>query len=414
MFFGSYDYSIDEKGRLVVPSKIRGSLGTNVYILKGYDGCVSLYTEETFLELTESLKSLPFESKESRLHARLVLGSVVMITIDKQGRLQFPQATLTKYNLKKEVTIVGVLDHLEIWDREEYQKYLNDNEGDFESNAEELLKHEKWLSLSVLLNEVIEGLNIKENGIYIDATLGRAGHSKEILKRLKSGLLVGIDQDDEALSYSKSLLAEVSNNFQLVKGNFRDLDKIVKNLSLERVDGILFDLGVSSPQFDEDYRGFSYRYNNKLDMRMNQSSSLTAKIVVNTYSKNDLIRVFKEYGEEKYANSIASNIVKYRNNKEIETTFELVDIIKKSKPMKELNKAGHPAKQVFQAIRIEVNDELNALKEGLNKALDILSINGRVAVISFHSLEDKIVKNIFRERAIIMVIESMTLNYLMR
>lgn len=268
--------------------------------------------------------------------------------------------------------------------------------------------------LSVLLNEVIEGLNIKENGIYIDATLGRAGHSKEILKRLKSGLLVGIDQDDEALSYSKSLLAEVSNNFQLVKGNFRDLDKIVKNLSLERVDGILFDLGVSSPQFDEDYRGFSYRYNNKLDMRMNQSSSLTAKIVVNTYSKNDLIRVFKEYGEEKYANSIASNIVKYRNNKEIETTFELVDIIKKSKPMKELNKAGHPAKQVFQAIRIEVNDELNALKEGLNKALDILSINGRVAVISFHSLEDKIVKNIFRERAIIMVIESMTLNYLMR
>ena len=255
--------------------------------------------------------------------------------------------------------------------------------------------------LSVLLNEVIEGLNIKENGIYIDATLGRAGHSKEILKRLKSGLLVGIDQDDEALSYSKSLLAEVSNNFQLVKGNFRDLDKIVKNLSLERVDGILFDLGVSSPQFDEDYRGFSYRYNNKLDMRMNQSSSLTAKIVVNTYSKNDLIRVFKEYGEEKYANSIASNIVKYRNNKEIETTFELVDIIKKSKPMKELKKAGHPAKQVFQAIRIEVNDELNALKEGLNKALDVLSINGRVAVISFHSLEDKMVKNIFRERAII-------------
>ena len=255
--------------------------------------------------------------------------------------------------------------------------------------------------LSVLLNEVIEGLNIKENGIYIDATLGRAGHSKEILKRLKSGLLVGIDQDDEALSYSKSLLAEVSNNFQLIKGNFRDLDKIVKNLSLERVDGILFDLGVSSPQFDEDYRGFSYRYNNKLDMRMNQSSSLTAKIVVNTYSKNDLIRVFKEYGEEKYANSIASNIVTYRNNKEIETTFELVDIIKKSKPMKELKKAGHPAKQVFQAIRIEVNDELNALKEGLNKALDVLSINGRVAVISFHSLEDKIVKNIFRERAII-------------
>ena len=187
--------------------------------------------------------------------------------------------------------------------------------------------------VSVLLNESIKMLQIKDDGVYVDCTLGRGGHSSEILKRLKSGLLVGIDQDDEALSYSKSLLTEVSNNFQLIKGNFRDLDKIVKNLSLERVDGILFDLGVSSPQFDEDYRGFSYRYNNELDMRMNQSSSLTAKIVVNTYSKNDLIRVFKEYGEEKYANSIASNIVKYRNNKEIETTFELVDIIKKSKPM---------------------------------------------------------------------------------
>lgn len=256
--------------------------------------------------------------------------------------------------------------------------------------------------VSVLLNEVIEGLNVKEDGIYVDATLGRAGHSSEILKRLSDkGLLIGIDQDDEALSYSQDKLKSINSNFILKKGNFRNIDEILKEIGINGVDGILFDLGVSSPQFDEDYRGFSYRMNNPLDMRMNQSSSLTAKEVVNTYSEDALKKIFLEYGEEKYASIIARNIIKYRKNKEILTTFDLVDIIKKSKPQKELNKIGHPAKQVFQAIRIEVNDELNALKEGLTKALNSLNIHGRIAVISFHSLEDRIVKKIFKDEAII-------------
>lgn len=254
---------------------------------------------------------------------------------------------------------------------------------------------------SVLLNEAIEGLNIKENGIYLDATLGRAGHSKEILKKLKEGHLIGIDQDDEALTYSKEVLSQISNKFDVIKSNFKDLDKVLDELNINKVDGILFDLGVSSPQFDEDYRGFSYRNDAPLDMRMDQSSSLTAKYIVNNYSFENLFKIFKEYGEDKYSYSIAKNICKYRQEKEISTTFELVDIIKKSKPMSELKKVGHPAKQIFQALRIEVNDEINVLKIALKKALERINVNGRIVVITFHSLEDKIVKKIFKEVSVI-------------
>ncbi len=251
--------------------------------------------------------------------------------------------------------------------------------------------------IPVLLNEVIEGLNIKPNGIYIDATLGRGGHSKEILRRLdKKGLLVGIDQDTEAIEYCEVELSKIATNRIIVNDNFLNIDEIITKLGIHGVDGILFDLGVSSPHFDEDYRGFSYKYDNVLDMRMNQKSSLTAKDIVNNYSYKDLVRIFKEYGEEKYSTSIARNICKCREEKEIQTTLELVDIIKKSKPDRELKKQGHPAKQVFQALRIEVNDELNVLKEGLTKATKLLNIGGRIAVISFHSLEDRIVKEIFK------------------
>lgn len=255
--------------------------------------------------------------------------------------------------------------------------------------------------ISVLLNEAIEGLNIKENGIYVDLTLGRAGHSKEILKKLKNGHLVGFDQDDEAITYSKEELAKISDKFDIVNDNFRNITVDLNSLGIKSIDGALFDLGVSSPQFDEDYRGFSYNKDAILDMRMNRNSNLTAKYIVNNYSLEELVRVFKEYGEEKYSYSIAKNICKRREQHEIETTLELVDIIKASKPKKELMLQGHPAKQVFQALRIEVNDELNALKEALVGALDMLNVNGRVVVITFQSLEDRIVKNIFRDYAVI-------------
>ncbi|MDY2728138.1 MAG: 16S rRNA (cytosine(1402)-N(4))-methyltransferase RsmH [Candidatus Onthovivens sp.] len=255
--------------------------------------------------------------------------------------------------------------------------------------------------ISVLLNEAIDGLNIKSNGIYLDCTLGRAGHSKEILKRIKEGFLVGIDQDDEALEFSKNELAKISNNYQVVKSNFKDLDKVLESLNIKKVDGILFDLGVSSPQFDEDYRGFSYSHDAKLDMRMDLNSSLTAEYIINNYSFEKLLKVFKEYGEDKYSYIIAKNICKERTKSPIKTTFELVDIIKKSKPMSELKKAGHPAKQIFQALRIEVNDEINVLKEALEKAINSLYLNGRIVVITFHSLEDKVVKEVFKKYSVI-------------
>lgn len=249
---------------------------------------------------------------------------------------------------------------------------------------------------SVLLNETIESLNLKENSIVVDMTLGFAGHSSQILKRIKKGYLFAFDQDEEAIRYSMEKLKTISDNFQIIDSNFVYVKEKLKELNISKVDAILYDLGVSSPQLDEDYRGFSYRFDAPLDMRMDQDNKLTAKIIVNTYDLKDLIRIFKDYGESRFAVSIAKNIIKYRETKEINTTLELVDIIKSSVPYKERIKK-HPAKQIFQALRIEVNKELEVLEKSLDDALDLLNINGRLAVITFHSLEDKIVKRKFLE-----------------
>lgn len=249
---------------------------------------------------------------------------------------------------------------------------------------------------SVLLNETIESLNLKDNSIVVDMTLGFAGHSSQILKRIKNGYLFAFDQDEEALKFSKEKLSKISDNFQIIDSNFVYAKEKLKGLGVEKVDGILYDLGVSSPQLDEDYRGFSYRFDAPLDMRMDQDNKLTAKIIVNTYSYDKLKKIFKEYGESKFSSNIARNIVKYRESKEIDSTLELVDIIKSSVPYKERLKK-HPAKQIFQALRIEVNDELNVLKKSLDDSLSMLNVGGRIAVITFHSLEDKIVKHKFLE-----------------
>ena len=255
--------------------------------------------------------------------------------------------------------------------------------------------------IPVLLNETITGLNIKPDGIYVDLTLGRGGHSGEILKKLQKGHLYGVDQDETAIEESRRYLETISNNFTLIHKNFSFLDQIMEENQIEYADGILMDLGVSSPQFDEGDRGFSYREDARLDMRMDQRNPLTAYDIVNTYSLDEIFKILRDYGEEKFAYSIAKNIVKARESKPIETTFQLVEIIKRSKPMKELAKAGHPAKQSFQALRIAVNDELNVLQIALNKALKALRPHGgRLAVITFHSLEDRIVKNVFKDAAV--------------
>lgn len=254
----------------------------------------------------------------------------------------------------------------------------------------------------VLLKEAIDGLNIKADGIYVDLTLGRAGHSSEVLKRIgEKGLLICFDQDSEAIEFSANKLNKISKNYKIIKDNFVNLKNRLDEMGIKGIDGALYDLGVSSPQFDEDYRGFSYRFDGPLDMRMDITRSLTARDIVNNYSLPDLTRVFREYGEDRFSYQIAKNILKKRLIKPIETTFELVEIIKNSKPKKELEIVGHPAKQIFQALRIEVNDELNVLSKSLEDSIKLLNVGGRIVVITFQSLEDKIVKNLFKKYSVI-------------
>ena len=255
--------------------------------------------------------------------------------------------------------------------------------------------------IPVLLHETIDGLNIKKDGTYLDLTIGRGGHSSAILSKLTTGRLIGFDQDEDAIKESTANLSKVSQNFELIHSNFVRFKEILESKNIEYVDGILMDLGVSSPQFDEAIRGFSYREDAPLDMRMDRSQKLTAYDIVNTYSLEDITKILREYGDERFAFQIAKNIIKQRESSPIKTTFELVEIIKRSKPMKELKKAGHPAKQVFQALRIAVNDELNVLTSALHDALEALRPHGvRLAVITFHSGEDKIVKSIFKDASV--------------
>lgn len=251
--------------------------------------------------------------------------------------------------------------------------------------------------IPVLKDECIENLNIKDDGIYVDGTLGGAGHSSVILQKLNSkGKLIGIDRDNEALVVAKERLSAYKN-FVPVHDNHVNILKIVNELNISGVNGILLDLGVSSYQLDEAKRGFSYMQDAPLDMRMNKEDKITAKDVVNNYSEEELVRIFFDYGEEKFAKQIAKNIVKTRENKSINTTLELVDIIKQSLPKKALQDKGHPAKRVFQAIRIEVNQEIKLLEKGIEDSIKALNKNGRLCVISFHSLEDRIVKKTFEK-----------------
>lgn len=251
--------------------------------------------------------------------------------------------------------------------------------------------------VSVLLHETVDSLNVKPDGIYVDGTLGRAGHAKYLISKLTTGHLYAFDKDEQALKESEINLEGYLDKVTMIHADFSSMKEELNKLGIEKVDGIMMDLGVSSPQFDDSERGFSYRFDARLDMRMNQEQDLDAEKVVNTYSEKELIRILREYGEERYAMSIAKAIVKRRAIQPIHTTFEIVDVIKSALPAKELRKKGHPAKQTFQAIRIEVNGELVALQKGLEEALDLLNLNGRCAVITFHSLEDRIVKNTFKD-----------------
>ena len=246
--------------------------------------------------------------------------------------------------------------------------------------------------ISVLLDECIEGLNIKPDGIYVDGTLGGAGHSSQIAKRLTAGRLIGIDRDPVALKAAGERLAPYKDNVTLVHSNFCEMKQVLADLNIPGVDGILLDLGVSSPQLDDGQRGFSYMADAPLDMRMNSEDTLSAHTVVNTWPQEELKRILFAYGEERYAPKIAAAICRRREEKPIETTLELVDIIRSAMPPAALREKQHPAKRSFQAIRIAVNDELGSVEKLLEDAVDLLNPGGRLAIITFHSLEDRIVK----------------------
>lgn len=252
--------------------------------------------------------------------------------------------------------------------------------------------------ISVLLEPTINALNIKENGIYVDCTLGYAGHSSAILKRLKKGKLYAFDQDEEARKFSENLLGKIGSNFEIIPSNFVNLKSELKKRGIDKIDGIMFDLGVSSPQLDDAARGFSFHADAPLDMRMDKSGKLSAYEVVNDYPYEKLVRIIREFGEEKYANLIAREIEKERKVKRIETTFELANIISGAVPAK-YKRLKNPARKTFQAIRIEVNKELGVLPVAINDAIDLLDVGGVIAVITFHSLEDRICKEIFVKRS---------------
>ena len=252
--------------------------------------------------------------------------------------------------------------------------------------------------IPIMLKECIDGLNIKENGIYVDCTMGGAGHSSKIIENLKSGTLIGIDKDIEAINVCKERLKEYKNVI-FVNDDFKNYKQIISNLNIEKVDGVLLDLGVSSYQLDNVERGFSFRFDSRLDMRMNKSQTLDAEYVVNNYSYDDLVRILFTYGEEQYAKNIVKNICAYREEKHIQTTGELVSIIEKSVPPAYRYDKKHPATKTFQALRIEVNGELDKLEECLRDIVASLKSGGRLCIITFHSLEDRIVKTLFNELA---------------
>ncbi|MTI49050.1 MAG: 16S rRNA (cytosine(1402)-N(4))-methyltransferase RsmH [Firmicutes bacterium] len=255
----------------------------------------------------------------------------------------------------------------------------------------------KFEHVSVLLDECIEGLDIKKDGIYVDGTLGGAGHSKEIVKKLDGGRLIGIDQDLNAIQKASEVLKDYEDKITIVHNNFRNIKEVLKNLEIEKVDGVLLDLGVSSHQLDEGERGFSYNHDAKLDMRMNREEDFSAWDVVNKYSQEDLTRIIKEFGEERWAHRIAEFIVVDRKEKTIDTTEELVEVIKKAIPKGARRDGPHPARRTFQAIRIEVNQELDILRDAIIDICDVLKPGGRVCIITFHSLEDRIVKKVYKE-----------------
>ena len=382
MLLGEFNHSIDEKGRLIIPAKLRDDLGDSFVICNGLEGCLFVYSQEEWNKFVAELETLPRMNKDARIFKRYFFGSASEGSFDKQGRVLVPPSLRKAAHLEKDVVLVGVQDRVEIWDKALWEERSQVSEED----------------TSVLLKETVDGLNVRPDGTYVDATLGGGGHAFEVCSRLSDkGRFIGIDQDADAIEAAGKRLEGFGEKVTIIRSNYRDMKPRLHELGIDKVDGIVIDLGVSSYQLDTAERGFSYRVDAPLDMRMDQRQRMTARDIVNDYSESELYRVIRDYGEDKFAKNIAKHIVAEREKAPIETTEQLNEIIRHAIPMKIRKTSGHPSKRTFQAIRIELNHELDVLRDSLDDMIDMLNPGGRICIITFHSLEDRIVKSAFRK-----------------
>lgn len=396
MFIGEYSHTIDAKGRLIVPSKFREQLGDEFVVTKGLDGCLFVYENSEWKSFEEKLHALPLTNANARKFSRFFLAGACACEVDRQGRILIPSVLREFAKLEKDVVLVGVGSRIEIWNKAVW------NEKNVYDDMEEIAEIWKVLAYdfehkSVLLMETVDSLNVKPDGIYVDGTLGGGGHAYEVSRRLgEKGRLIGIDQDADAIAAATERLLPFKDKVTIVRSNYKNIREVLFNLGIEKVDGIYLDLGVSSYQLDMADRGFSYREDAPLDMRMDQRNDKTAADIVNGYSEMELYRIIRDYGEDRFAKNIAKHIVREREIHPIETTLQLAEIIRGAIPAKIRAEGGHPAKRTFQAIRIELNHELDVLNDSIDTMIDLLNPGGRLSIITFHSLEDRIVKTRFR------------------
>ena len=390
MFIGEYSHTIDAKGRLIVPSKFREQLGDEFVVTKGLDGCLFVYENSEWKSFEEKLHALPLTNANARKFSRFFLAGACACEVDRQGRILIPSVLREFAHLEKDVVLVGVGSRIEIWNKAVWnEKNVYDEYG---RSWHMIFEHK-----SVLLMETVDSLNVKPDGIYVDGTLGGGGHAYEVSRRLgENGRLIGIDQDADAIAAATERLLPFKDKVTIVRSNYKNIREVLFNLGIEKVDGIYLDLGVSSYQLDTADRGFSYREDAPLDMRMDQRNDKTAADIVNGYSEMELYKIIRDYGEDRFAKNIAKHIVREREIHPIETTLQLAEIIRGAIPAKIRAEGGHPAKRTFQAIRIELNHELDVLNDSIDTMIDLLNPGGRLSIITFHSLEDRIVKTRFR------------------
>ena len=417
MFMGQYDYAVDAKGRLNFPAKFRDGMGETFIVTRWLDHCLAAFPPEEFEKVAQRIAEKGMV--KGRNVSRMLYSSAVEVTPDKQGRIQLP-AKLREYaNLDHDVSVIGNRNFAEIWNTQDWEARQAESDEDFTAAMEDLDFYRYTLSggvplrvkpcetgkeentvefshIPVLLSQCLDGLAIDPAGIYLDGTAGGAGHSKEIAKRLTTGRLISLDQDPDAVATAAARLKGLPA--QVVQANFRETARVLDELEIPFINGALLDLGVSSHQLDDAERGFSYHADAPLDMRMSQQGP-TAADLVNTLDREELTRILRDYGEEPYAWQIAGKIVKAREEAPILTTLQFADLIASAMPPAERRKNKNPARRSFQAVRIAVNGELDALNEGMEAIFSRLAPGGRFCIITFHSLEDRLVKQKFRRWA---------------